>query len=211
MKKIYIYIGILILLLNFLLVFKNIGLSSRFSDYNKKMEENKENSEIIINELFQKDSLDILLDNMPLKEELKLKDSDNSTITLEKIAKESKIILRLPEFSCTSCFEESLIAFKKFIDRIGDNNVIIISKYENPRDLYMFKRINKFTCSVYNIKEDTGLIAENNSFPFIFFIDESMKTKDLHVIRKGDSKLTEFYLENMFNKYFKNSKEQKNN
>ena len=204
MKKIYIYIGALILLsLNILLVINNRKLSEKVSNYNNIIALNNEKSSVIVNELFQKDSLDILLNNMSLRKDLVLKRTDNLITTLKKIADEPKIILRLPELSCKSCFEESLTVFKKFIDKVGDDNVAIITKYQNPRDLFLFKRANNFSCSVYNIIEEgnLGLISKNNTFPFIFILDKSLRSNDLHVIRKGEPVLTKIYLDNIYKKY----------
>jgi len=119
------------------------------------------------------------------------------------VGSSSKFVLRYSELHCSSCVEKQILLFNKVVDRIGEDNVLIISSYTNNRDLLLFKRMNQIKLPVYNIKDaNLGISAEGADSPIFFVLSNNLRVSNVFLPLEYDPILTEEYHERIMKKYW---------
>lgn len=125
-------------------------------------------------------------------------------IKFSKIIKDRNIlILRYSELNCSPCVDSSISLLNNWVMKIGQENIVILSSYENQNHLNIFKRINNIYFPVYNIKEKIdGMQIEELNKPYIFSIDKKKEIHGLFIPEKTMPEMNIVYLNSIYTKYF---------
>ena len=92
---------------------------------------------------------------------------------------------------------------KQFAQTIGKENVLILSSYENPRDMYTFKQMNQIDLPMYNLGNQLlGLPAERADTPYLFVLHPNRKTERFYLFYKEIANHIDNYFKILRDKYF---------
>lgn len=132
------------------------------------------------------------LDDLILINEVK------DTLTISSLLTNKKLVYRFSALHCDSCIINEFENLKKHIINNGlkYQDVIVICYYQNPRNLFTFKRINKLKdFEIYNLLNDSiELEAENLSVPYFFVLDSTLKISQSFIPQKHLNQKTNDYL-----------------
>jgi len=140
-------------------------------------------------------------DYIKLGKNIILTTENNKKIRLASIINKPTLVLRYSEFVCQSCVDNQIELLKKFGEETGEQNVLIISTYDEIRNLIIFKRANQLNMDIYNI-EKLKIPLDSENIPYYFVIDESFTIKHVFIPNNGIVSLTEKYLDFIWNRYF---------
>lgn len=126
---------------------------------------------------------------------IKLFDNQGKQIDLKDILNDSpKLIFRFSQMDCKACIDEEFDRIKRLSKQIGINNVLIITDYENPRNLRLFIKMNLIDVAVYNCEKFDLLIEERGLSPYVFLLSKEGYTQKVHYLDKSSVESTkEFY------------------
>lgn len=141
---------------------------------------------------------DVQLSEDPLQPEEK--------ISLSEIAgDEIKLVLRYSEIHCDVCVDSTLNQLKNIAQKIGQERIILISSYADPRDMYTFKRLNNLEFPIYNLGTQTlNIKAEEADTPYLFVLKPDGTTEMVFLSYKEVPALLNQYLQLVQHKYFQN-------
>lgn len=111
------------------------------------------------------------------------------------------LVLRYTELGCQMCVEEHLVFFKAFIDRLKEDDFLILSTYNNLRDLILFRRLNQIDYDIYNI-ESLKLPIEDANTPYLFVLQKDFTVSHLFMLDTDNLKQIEEYYNYIFSKYY---------
>lgn len=198
------YLFVLIIWICTFILFRSWQIQKNYANLRKKHEVFQQNMEEIMNFYIKKDTLQFLSENINLKPNLRIENTDGELIMLNKIFDGRKIVFRFFEFNCNACYESSYASYKEMINRVGRDNALLLADYQNERNLYVFMRINDFRCEVYNTKGvELNLEIDKNRVPYFFIVDKNMKVTNVYAIGKiKANELVPKYLNHVYTKYF---------
>lgn len=94
-------------------------------------------------------------DNLCLKDTLSVIREDGANVLISDIVNsKDKFVIRFNDIGCSSCikyFKDNIESLVDFINKVGQDNVIIVLNTDNPRALHVFKKQYKLPCSVYGL------------------------------------------------------------
>ena len=204
MKYIYIIIiaGLMSCLVYFVLINKEYQICT------SKMITNTLNAlEIEKNRGLLKDSflnLELKYNDTKISEKLILTDEKGTEYKIKEKLNTKKIVFRYSELQCNVCVEKQIESLKKYKDKIGIDNILILADYSNYRNLILFKRMNSLDIPVYNLSKKLSLELEKKDLPYFFILDNSLIAKDYFIPIKEIKNYTDNYLNIMYTKHFKN-------
>jgi len=114
-----------------------------------------------------------------------------------------KLVIRYSKLSCNSCVENEFELLKEFVKKIGANNIVMITDYENTGNLFRFLRINKMEDFDVYLTQDHELqsVLEFHNMPYYFILDSRLILKSIFIPNKEDNEFTKSYF-NSITKYF---------
>ncbi|MEC5144686.1 hypothetical protein [Chitinophaga sp. 212800010-3] len=115
----------------------------------------------------------------------------------EAIGGKPRLMMRFSDQSCDVCVNDLLDKLTAASDKIGNENIIILSSFRVYRSFYLFykKYSNRFT--IYNMKDSKmGFKAEYYDAPFLFKVNSQLIGSDLFVPFKENPLPTVEYLYN---------------
>jgi hypothetical protein len=122
-------------------------------------------------------------------------------VTLQNVINTRPVlILRFSIFNCPACVNFAFDQLREhFGDFVSDNRIVFIYDDVNMRvSESMFGKIPY----VSKEKDVLGLSLENENTPFMFILDQDMKTRHVFIPEKGMPELTDEYLSAMKERYF---------
>lgn len=134
-------------------------------------------------------------ENGKMIDDIRLTNEKGDTLFLSNLAQQNKIIYRISELHCNSCVVHEFDNLKKSIP--SNKNLLILSYYQNPRNLIIFKRINNLKdFEIYNLMDENiqNLIIDKYGTPYMFIIDKHLKISNLFIPLKTDNQRTIDYL-----------------
>lgn len=190
-----------ILILTILVVLVAFNVFVNFIAGNLKKQVNDLNAEIgqlsnvnkvlNLNYLYCVESRSIRVPNVSLV------DKNNVSVRLAEVLKGDKtLVLRLPEFACTTCYEAFFKNAAK-MDSICMSRLVIIATYENIHLLNNFQRVNQIFCDSYNLSSKKLIVdseIEELNRPVIIEINQNLEIKSIHILDKSNLQLTFDYL-----------------
>ena len=170
----------------------------------KLTQQAKNRSELVKN----REALQLRSGALSIKSDVELKDEDGKTVSLLKIAgQKPKLVFRYSELNCRVCIDAEVKWLKNKAKDIGSDNILILASYENPRNLYLFKRLHQLNIHVYNLLDsDLGLPIEKRNIPFLFVLDKNWTSDLLFVPEKTMPELSKSYYKIVAERYFSKDK-----
>lgn len=122
------------------------------------------------------------------------------TLLLSGLLSHPKLIYRFSELHCDSCIIHEFENLRRKIvkEELDQNNIIILCYYEDPRNLNIFKRINKLqNFEIFNLMNNNigDLVIDSMGVPYFFVIDNELKIDNTFIPLKEANQRTNNYLE----------------
>jgi hypothetical protein len=139
----------------------------------------------------------------PIDGNIKLFDLQNNSTALLRVVKNHPILIfKYSSLNCNVCVDEQITLLKKLGDKIGTENILILTNYNSPRELILYLRINQINIKVFNLNE-VALTPIDKNVPYYFILDKDLLLKMLFIPTKGDINLTKQYFEKICYRFFK--------
>lgn len=131
----------------------------------------------------------------------------NNEIIIDKnwdnFKNEKKLYFYFENIHCSSCVENEIRLLKTFFDA---NQVIILTKNQNARELQVFKKVHQFDFDMYywnsRIDNEVSFPPENWLRPFYFILNEDGKMTNLYSPKFSYLELSHSYLDKIKRFYF---------
>ena len=130
--------------------------------------------------------------NIRISKNIKVLNKKLDTLSLGEIINEPMLVFYFNEYSCMPCIDKILKVINERA-KYSSIKLIILSKYDEAKDMVLFYRVNKTQIPVFNLTQDLPLPASHRNIPFIFYIDNSMRVNNLLTIEKSDIKFLKEY------------------
>lgn len=170
-----------------------------------KVELLKKRSDIQKSLSFMRDYyLELSIENngKPLDKFIEINDGKKNISTFEGIVNSKKLVFRYTELHCDVCVDKQIEAIKKISKKIGKKNIIILTEYENLKNLIIFKRLNSLSIPIFNLQNKFNLPIEELDSPYYFVVDKDFVIKDLFIPIKEIENYTNKYLNIIYKKHF---------
>ncbi|WP_147677886.1 redoxin domain-containing protein [Algibacter pacificus] len=140
-------------------------------------------------------------DNTIIKD-FTLYDENNNTLNISDLLIGKKLIFRFAEINCNVCIVNEFENIKKHINNyeLSPKDLIIISSYQNPNSLHIFKRLNKLNeFHIYNLKNNVlkNIELDSLNIPYFFVLDKNFIISNSFIPIKGANNRTSNYLKNI--------------
>lgn len=141
-----------------------------------------------IDRYLEKFDQNLFTENTILKN-IEITDTANNGLALNKIIRGPKLIYRFSEVSCRACVNTDLYILKQLGDSIGEDNILIITEFDNLNKMNAMLNAMDIKSPYYNFKGKLNLSIERDSVtqpPFFFILDNKLrirfayKTDDAH-------------------------------
>lgn len=142
------------------------------------------------------------LEDEPISPFIQVINSKLDTINLQNIFSSSPtLVLFYPSKSCKPCAEKIISLLNDGIKKYDLKNVIIITDFEEIRDLAVFSRMNKIKFPVYKIIGDIEDIKSLIKFtPYYAITDNYLIKNSIFIAPNDKPDVTKKYLEIVSNK-----------
>lgn len=127
----------------------------------------------------------------------KLTDVNNNVFTWNTISLTSKLVFRFSQKNCIECVRAQIPFLKNISDKIGKDKVILLTSYDNRRDLMVI--LNEFNLDFksYNISIDEfskyNNSIENLGIPYVFEINADGEVEMLFFPLKETPEISKLY------------------
>jgi hypothetical protein len=92
------------------------------------------------------------------------------------------LILRLPRANCQLCMDSILYYFKKFNTGVPPQRTVILSNFDNARQIETFKGTYALEYAVYHLDDkDMVLPLDKANRPYCFISDSTLKAKCIFI------------------------------
>jgi hypothetical protein len=117
-----------------------------------------------------------------------------------------KLVLSYSELNCDVCVDSALTYFTRFAQKVGEQNVVLLVKYESAEYLSQLMRLNNLKLThIYHVtgKERSAIAMDERDAPFLFVLDSSRVMTDVFFPLKEMPNLSEMYYNTVYEKYFR--------
>lgn len=139
-----------------------------------------------------------------ISEQLVLKNYRGEEFIINDILSSEKLVFRYSELHCDVCVDEQIKSLKKYKEKIGSDNILILADYNNIKNLALFKRLNSIELPIFKLSKKLNLELDEKDFPYFFVIDSSFIARDFFIPIKEINGYTDNYLKIIYEKHFKN-------
>lgn len=177
----------------FILVFVTLGIILKDSLKPKKSVNNELNKVVEQHQVVQNNTNDIIL------KDIRIINENKDTISISNLLTTKKLIYRFSELHCDSCIINEFENLKNLLisNEMDVKDVLIISYYQNPRNLSIFKRINRLQdFEIYNLENNSlgDFEIDDMLIPYFFMLDKNLKIGNTFIPIKQANKRTDNYL-----------------
>lgn len=126
----------------------------------------------------------------------KLYNENGDSLLIKNILNnENKIVFYFNQINCESCVEAEIQHILKMPNLIRNKKLILLSKYNDMKELMLFKRINRIdSLQIFNLKNGKlNLPFEDHNVPIVFVVTKNLKLEYLFVPNKNVHGLSENY------------------
>lgn len=188
--------------------------SSKFKKI-KILFEQKQTESLTNYNTLKKDNLKIFNDwetelrsnNVLLKENILLENENYENVKFNDITNGRILLIFRITDNVSSCYDCKIKVFNKLKElgkRIGNENIIVIGRYNKMKDLIILKEAIPFDFQVFNYSYDLNLYIENKKkYDYIFLIDNNKESRFVFVATKIIEDKIDVYFSHITN-YFKN-------
>ena len=96
----------------------------------------------------------------------------------------AKLVLRTSQQDCISCIDSTLTLLKRHTAHLTNDKIIIFTDHQIAREAVVYLRTMDVKYPAFRLKKNTIDISSEESTPFFFVLDKSMKIKMLYVVSK---------------------------
>lgn len=121
------------------------------------------------------------------------------------VSTQPKLIYRITEKSCDVCYDKITDKLNIASELIGWDNIIVIVPIKELRKTIAAFKEQGIKSQLFAVTEELALNIplENSTSPFFFIVNEDFRIRSLFIPHKNGAELTENYLYEMSEKYFK--------
>lgn len=113
-----------------------------------------------------------------------------------------KLIYRFSELSCNECIVYTSAKLKKYMEKIGSQNIIFLIRYSNINMAKIFcKQLNIDEKQIFMI-DNIDVSIDNKSESYFFTIDSNLKSNDFLIPDRQLPEYIDLYLDSIVEKYF---------
>jgi hypothetical protein len=123
----------------------------------------------------------------------------NDSIRLANLINRPVLVLRYNELGCQTCVDALISALLK-VDMLKDSNTLLLTYYRDPSYLRQFKRINRLSMPIYNIKH-TSLTPDTLNLPYFFVLHKDLTVSNVYIPEEGDTNSVNLYLKYIGKKF----------
>lgn len=188
----YVLFGILLLFNLFLsyALYMKEGLNE------KEMQTVQKEADILFhkNALLQADVIRMVQGQPVLSDAYPLLTEKGEKIELGNLIRNDRytLVLRYSYLSCSPCVDYAVTALKEFKEQHLDADILLLSTYQQRKDLRDFKRVNKVFFHVYHV-DSLDLPIDKENVPYFFMLDKDMRAFDFFVPHQEMPELTGEY------------------
>lgn len=118
-----------------------------------------------------------ILDGLKLNNDALIQNSKGEKIKLFNVINDNVIIFRLSTNSCNACIDLEVDQLLKAEKKIGSENILILTDYDNFRDNNFLITNDSSNIEVFTVKDDELGLEEKFYDSFVFVTDKSFKIK----------------------------------
>lgn len=122
----------------------------------------------------------------------------NDSITFANLIKRPVLVLRYNELGCQTCVDKLLAELLKS-ETFNDSNTLLLTYYPEPAYLRQFKRVNRLSMPIYNMK-NTNLPPDKLNQPYFFVLHKDLTVSNVYIPEDGDNDGVSIYLNFIANK-----------
>jgi hypothetical protein len=111
------------------------------------------------------------------------------------VGRKSKFVMFFSDKNCSKCVEDQVKKLNLVAEKIGKENILLLSSFGNLKDMLIFKNENNISSNNFFNTNSLGLQLENFNTPFFFMIDGTLNINKVFVPQDGLPELDEMYLE----------------
>jgi hypothetical protein len=124
-------------------------------------------------------------------------------IDLKSLLSDSiKLVFRFHERNCNACVEQALKSLMEFNAKIGVNNILIITSYQDIRKMKIFVQQYAPGIQIFNVNEDINIPLDKWDTPYFFVTDNTLKAQLVFIPIKEIQNYTWEYLNIIYQRYF---------
>jgi len=128
---------------------------------------------------------------------------DNNVVEISDLISSSKLIYRFSSFACDGCVESDFKILRELGDSIGNENIIILSKYSNLKDARIYYNNLNLPFNYFNYGSELEIPIEKNAndAPCFFILEPNLEvifpyvSKPSHSIKSAYfQRIIQYYL-----------------
>lgn len=148
--------------------------------------------------------IDVIIENQNnlLNGEQIIIDEKFDTLFLSQLIDSPKLIFFFYEYSCMPCVNKAIVILNRRIKEVGKENIIILSYFNQPRDMYLFSHINNLDIPICNLTSKLNVSTATTDIPFFFTTNKNLKVNNLLLIDPSLPELVENYISILVKKGF---------
>lgn len=129
---------------------------------------------------------------------------NGDSVLLDKIFNyKKKLVFYFREGDCIDCAKQQLIIIQGFTNKLGIEDFLFLISHQNARQAKTLLKQQGLNYPIYNLRyKSLGYISDSINKPLFFVVDNSRVINMLYMPIKGDTIITQRYLESVRNRYF---------
>ncbi|TSA39049.1 MAG: hypothetical protein D4R64_00930 [Porphyromonadaceae bacterium] len=145
--------------------------------------------------------LELLSNNMIVSDSLKIENPSGKIFRLNQLAKEKlKIILYIEQTHCSNCWGAILEKFINNYPDVVNSDLIVLSSFQNFREIIISLKEKGINSSVYNIVEgDMDFPVCKPNSPFLCILNENKKMFNFCIIHNQELKKVDSFISAFIN------------
>lgn len=116
----------------------------------------------------------------------------NDSMMLANLINRPVLVLRYNELGCQTCVDALISALLK-AEMLNDSNTLLLTYYRDPSYLRQFKRINRLSMPIYNMKH-TKLPPDTLNLPYFFVLHKDLTVSNVFIPEESDTTSVNIYL-----------------
>lgn len=179
-----------------------LGKVKKVNEYILNDNDNKKRN---YSNLYNKYLFELKLNNYSIDSLADVINLNNDTIPLVQVlSTKPTLVFFFSKLACPPCINHELTNLKSKETIFGVNNTLIITDFDNHRDIVMFCKINEIKYAMYILNnKDINSLLFSKPYLSYFILSKEMKMREVFLVDKDSPELTSSYLETVSYKYFK--------
>jgi len=113
-----------------------------------------------------------------------------------------KLVLKVSELTCSECYEQEIENLKKYQEKIGIRNILVLAKYNDIRFMLSFKRTNQIPFNILKVLHDTITPIDTLNIPYYFVLNHGKEVSKIYIPNRNCSNESFAYYEMIIRDYF---------